>query len=106
MIKNRIFVIDIAILVIALIVVLFVLPESTQNEAVIVPDCENLKVSACEKKLQKLGFVVETDIEVIESFVPFMESDPSFKEKVLRNSATVNSIFKKINSFEKEKKEK
>lgn len=58
-----------AILVIALIVVLFVLPESTQNEAVIVPDCENLKVSACEKKLQKLGFVVETDIEVIESSV-------------------------------------
>ena len=58
-----------AILVIALIVVLFVLPESTQNEAVIVPDCENLKVSACEKKLQKLGFVVETDIELIESSV-------------------------------------
>ena len=58
-----------AILVIALVVVLFVLPESTQNEAVIVPDCENLKVSACEKKLQKLGFVVETDIELIESSV-------------------------------------
>ena len=58
-----------AILVIALVVVLFVLPESTQSEAVIVPDCENLKVSACEKKLQKLGFVVETDIELIESSV-------------------------------------
>ena len=58
-----------AILVIALVVVLFVLPESTQNEAVIVPDCENLKVSSCEKKLQKLGFVVETDIELIESSV-------------------------------------
>ena len=58
-----------AILVIALVVVLFVLPKSTQSEAVIVPDCENLKVSACEKKLQKLGFVVETDIELIESSV-------------------------------------
>lgn len=58
-----------AILVIALVVVLFVLPESTQSEAVIVPDCENLKVSACEKKLQKLGFVVETDIELVESSV-------------------------------------
>ena len=58
-----------AILVIALVVVLFVLPKSTQSEAVIVPDCENLKVSACEKKLQKLGFVVETDIELVESSV-------------------------------------
>ena len=58
-----------AILVIALVVVLFVLPESTQSEAVIVPDCENLKVSACEKKLQKLGFVVETDIELVESSI-------------------------------------
>jgi serine/threonine-protein kinase len=56
-----------AILVIALVVVLFVLPESTQSKNVIVPDCENLKVSACEKKLQKLGFVVETDIELVES---------------------------------------
>ena len=56
-----------AILVIALIVVLFVLPESTQSKNVIVPDCANLKVSACEKKLQKLGFTVETDIEVVES---------------------------------------
>ena len=58
-----------AILIIALVVVLFVLPKSTQNKNVIVPDCENLKVSACEKKLQKLGFVVETDIEVVESSV-------------------------------------
>jgi hypothetical protein len=46
------------------------------------------------------------DIEVIESFVPFMESDPIFKEKVLRNSSTVNSIFQKISSFEKERKDK
>ncbi len=56
-----------AILVIALVVVLFVLPKSTNSETVIIPDCENLKVSACEKKLQKLGLVVETDIELVES---------------------------------------
>ena len=55
------------LLVIALIVVFFVLPDATNSETVVVPDCENLKVSACEKKLHKLGFEVETDIEIISS---------------------------------------
>ena len=56
-----------AILVIALIVVFFVLPDATDNKTVVIPDCENLKVSACEKKLQKLGLEVETDIEIVTS---------------------------------------
>lgn len=56
-----------AILVIALIVVFFVLPDATDNATVVIPDCENLKVSACEKKLQKLGLEVETDIEIVTS---------------------------------------
>ena len=56
-----------AILLIALVVVFFVLPDATDNETVVIPDCENLKVSVCEKKLQKLGLEVETDIEIIES---------------------------------------
>ena len=56
-----------ALLVIGLVVVLFVLPDATDAKTVVVPDCENLKVSACEKKLHKLGFEVETDIEIIES---------------------------------------
>ena len=56
-----------ALLVIALVVVFFVLPDATDSETVVIPDCENLKVSACEKKLQKLGLEVVTDIEVIPS---------------------------------------
>lgn len=56
-----------ALLLIGLVVVLFILPDATDAKTVVVPDCENLKVSACEKKLHKLGFEVETDIEVIES---------------------------------------
>ena len=56
-----------ALLLIGLVVVLFILPDATDAKTVVVPDCENLKVSVCEKKLHKLGFEVETDIEVIES---------------------------------------
>ena len=56
-----------AILLIALVVVFFILPDATDNKTVVIPDCENLKVSVCEKKLQKLGLEVETDIEIIES---------------------------------------
>ncbi len=35
--------------------------------AVTVPECENLKVSSCEKKLQKLGFVVSDEVELVPS---------------------------------------
>ena len=49
------------------VVVLFVLPDATDAKTVVVPNCENLKVSACEKKLHKLGFEVQTDIEIVES---------------------------------------
>ena len=51
-----------ALLLIGLVVVLFILPDATDAKTVVVPDCENLKVSACEKKLHKLGFDIETYI--------------------------------------------
>lgn len=42
------------------------LPGIHQNKSsVTVPRCENLKVSSCEKKLQKLGFVVKSKVESI-----------------------------------------
>ena len=47
--------------------VVFVVPEKENMEPVRVPDCEGLKVSQCEKKLQDKGFEVETKIEVVES---------------------------------------
>ena len=43
------------------------MPKFTSSKNVVVPDCKGKKVSVCEKKLHKLGFEVETDIEVIES---------------------------------------
>lgn len=69
--KNKVLIIVLAaVLVILLgvfVVVFFVLPESTNKEAVTVPSCEGIKVSDCEKKLQKLGFDVNTDIELVAS---------------------------------------
>lgn len=42
------------------------LPGIHQNKSSItIPKCENLKVSSCEKKLQKLGFVVKNKVELI-----------------------------------------
>ena len=35
--------------------------------SVTVPNCENLKVSSCEKKLQKLGFEVNSEVELVPS---------------------------------------
>ena len=51
------------VLVIALLTIFFIVPKFTNSKPVIVPDCENLKVSQCEKKLQALGFDVNTTIK-------------------------------------------
>jgi len=56
-----------AVIVIALIVIFFVVPKFSNKKAVTVPNCENLKVSACEKKLQEVGFEVNTTIKSIPS---------------------------------------
>ena len=50
-----------------LIVLFFVLPKMSNGESVSIPDCENLKVSSCEKKLQQAGFEVKTKIEAVPS---------------------------------------
>ncbi len=68
--KKKIIIILAAIfgaIVIALIVIFFVVPRFNNKKAVTVPDCENLKVSACEKKLQDKGFEVNTNIKTVAS---------------------------------------
>ncbi len=56
-----------AVIAITLVVIFFVVPKFSNKKAVTVPDCENLKVSACEKKLQDKGFEVNTNIKTIAS---------------------------------------
>ena len=74
--KSNRLVIILAIIfgVVLLIVLIFLfawsgaIPILHKNKtAVTVPSCENLKVSSCEKKLQKLGFVVSGKVELVPS---------------------------------------
>lgn len=51
------------LMMLGIIIVAFVIPAVTANKTVIIPDCANLKVSQCEKKLQELGLDVNTSIK-------------------------------------------
>ena len=68
--KKKIVIIILAsifvLLALGLLIVIFVLPKFNKS-AKEIPDCTNLKVSACEKKLQDAGFEVATKIESVPS---------------------------------------
>ncbi len=65
------------------------LPGLHQNKSsVTVPECENLKVSSCEKKLQKLGFVVKNKIELV-------SSDKIDKNRVVKTEPAAGRSVKK-----------
>ena len=64
-------------LVVTLVVIFFVLPATTSPKVVSVPSCVGLKVSDCEKKLQKAGFEVDTTIKT-------EASDQIEKNRVIR----------------------
>ena len=53
--------------VFALKFVFLILPKFSNKKSAEIPDCEGLKVSACEKKLLASGFEVATDIEGVYS---------------------------------------
>ena len=69
--KNTILIVILAVILVLLVagmIVAFVLFGGTnENDTVAIPDCEGLKVSACEKKLIAAGFEVEDKIELVES---------------------------------------
>lgn len=69
--KNKVVIIVLAsvlgVLLLVFLVVFFILPGEANDDAVTVPSCKGLKVSACEKKLQNIGLEVDTDIEVVAS---------------------------------------
>ena len=56
-----------AFIVLLLLIIFFVVPKITNGKAVTVPDCTNLKITACEKKLQAVGFEVNTKIRSVAS---------------------------------------
>lgn len=54
-------------LILTLLTIFFIVPALTNEKAVTVPSCEKLKVSECEKKLQEVGFEVNTKIKTVPS---------------------------------------
>ena len=52
-------------LFLGLITTFFIVPAVSNKKAVTVPNCKNLTVSACERKLQKLDFEVDTKIKKV-----------------------------------------
>lgn len=69
--RNKIIIIVLAsifaLIVIGLLVVFFLLPKLSNGEAVLVPDCTNMKISACEEILREAGFEPDEEIEAIPS---------------------------------------
>ena len=55
------------LLVLGIVFVFLILPKFSNKKSSEIPDCEGLKVSACEKKLIAAGFEVATDIEGVYS---------------------------------------
>ena len=90
--KNKKIIIILAIIFILITIILgsvfLILPRLTNKKAITVPSCENLKVSTCEKRLQKLGFEVNTKIEEVPS--------PTIKEnRVVKTSPAKGRSIKK-----------
>lgn len=55
------------VLVLGIITVAFIIPAVTAAKPVTIPNCQGLKVSQCEKKLQGLGLEVRTKIKTVSS---------------------------------------
>lgn len=86
------------VIILALCAVFFIVPRFSNKKAVTIPSCENLKVSACEKKLQELGFEVNTTIESVASSEidknRVVKTDPEKGRSVKKG--TVVTIYKSL----------
>ena len=99
---NKIIIIILSVIfLIILFVVVFIFliyPSMTSTKSAIVPDCENKKVSTCEKLLQDAGFEVATKIETMESSVVkknlVVKTDPEAGRSI--KQGTVITIYKSI----------
>ncbi len=65
--KNKRVIIVLVVIFVVLLatffIVFFVIPSGGKDKNATIPDCEGLKVSACEKKLQEAGFEVEEEVK-------------------------------------------
>ncbi len=98
--KSKIIIIILAVIFVlialGLLAVFFLLPEVSNQESVTIPNCENLKVSACEKKLLDAGFEVNTEIKTVPSSLidknRVVKTDPEKGRSIKKG--TVVTIYK------------
>ncbi|MBR3211436.1 MAG: Stk1 family PASTA domain-containing Ser/Thr kinase [Bacilli bacterium] len=80
------------------IYIFLIYPKISSTKSAMVPDCENKKVSVCEKLLQDAGFEVATKIENIESSVVkknlVVKTDPEAGRSI--KQGTTITIYKSI----------
>lgn len=80
--RNKVIIIVLAVVATIIIGIfiylIFIVPKFSEKEAV-VPNCTGLKVSACQKKLESLGFIVSQEIESV-------ASDEIEKNRVVKTS--------------------
>ena len=86
------------LLMFGLIFIFLILPSLTSKKAAIVPDCENKKVSVCEKMLLDAGFEVDSKIENVESSIVkknlIVKTDPEAGRSI--KQGTVIKMYKSI----------
>ena len=100
--RNNIIIIILSIIFViilfALIFVFFIFPAMTNTKSALVPDCEDKKVSTCEKMLMDAGFEVATKIETMESSIikknMVVKTDPEAGRSI--KQGTVITIYKSI----------
>ena len=77
-----------ALLIVALLAVVFVVPKVTKPKVISIPDVEGLTVSKATEKLEDLGFVVKSKIELV-------PSDTIEKGRVVRTDPAIGKKIKK-----------
>ena len=100
--KNKRLIIILGIIFICILLLLatifFVVPKLSNGKAATIPNCQNLKVSSCEKKLQAAGFVVNTKIKSISSSTidknRVVKTDPSSGRSIKKGTKV--TIYKSL----------
>ena len=85
-------------ILVLLAAIFFIVPKLSNGKAVTIPNCQNLKVSACEKKLQAAGFVVNTKIKSVSSSTVdknrVVKTDPSSGRSIKKGTKV--TIYKSL----------
>ena len=92
--KNKKIIIILAsiftVLIVALLAVVFIVPKATKPKVISIPDVEGLTVSKATEKLEDLGFIVKSKIELVPSDEVekgrIVKTDPAIGKKIKKGT--------------------